>query len=545
VVGLALVLVALIPVVGTATSFSADEGAAILEARSLAAGRGWTVAHPLPRADPSGGSYPIELSERGPKGVAPFAKHPLYALLLSGADRVGGVTAMVLLSLAGTVAAAAMAAALAGRLDPALERPTVWTVGLASPLLLDGYLVIAHTLGAALAVTAVVVAARAIERQSLAAAVAVGPLVAIAVLFRNEAVFFALGLAVAAAGFALRGVRKARRPALVVAVSTAAAAVLVHVGEAAWTGHLLGGRGGSVAGSIDNAGHGFVAGRIEAFVVTWLLPSYTARPVTLLALLAMVAAVTVGGVAIRRRRSAAAAGAVAAIGSVVAVVTGPANIVPGLLVAFPVLLAGLLLVSRSTLATATARLAGVTASVFALCVLATQYATGGTGEWGGRYFALGLPVAVPVLLLGLRDRGRALGPGARRGAVAAMAICSLAMATMAVEGLRANHQDKGVLLAAIDRAGVAAEPGGRAVVVTTAVALPRWAWASFDRQRWLLAGPSGLDALTGRLREAGVARFVFVARVRSGDRTRPPAATIVSQTGALGGRWQIFLLQTA
>ena len=165
-----LVLLALVPVVGTASSFSADEGAVIVQARSLAGkltgGDGWIVEHPVPEVDPTGVNYPLENADRGENGFAPYAKHPLYPVLLAVADRAGGVTAMVLLSLAGTLAAAALAAGLARRIDPALARPTLWVVGLASPLLFDGYLVMAHALAAALAVGAVLLAVRAVEERS-------------------------------------------------------------------------------------------------------------------------------------------------------------------------------------------------------------------------------------------------------------------------------------------------------------------------------------------------------------------------------------------
>ena len=158
------------PVVGTHASFSADEGAAITQARNLARGDGWIVDHPLPQVDPEGANYPLELSSRGPNGVAPFAKHPLYALVLAGAERVGGINAMVALSMLGTLAAAALGAALASRMGgPGLARPTLWALGLGSPLLFDGYLVVAHTIGAALAAAAVLVAVIAIERRRAAA----------------------------------------------------------------------------------------------------------------------------------------------------------------------------------------------------------------------------------------------------------------------------------------------------------------------------------------------------------------------------------------
>src|SRR5215207_3010069 len=54
VAALAVVLLALVPVVGTGASFSADEGAVIIQARSLARGHGWIVEHPVPAVDPEG-----------------------------------------------------------------------------------------------------------------------------------------------------------------------------------------------------------------------------------------------------------------------------------------------------------------------------------------------------------------------------------------------------------------------------------------------------------------------------------------------------------
>src|SRR5258708_6417117 len=63
-VALALVLVAVLPLVGTHSQFSADEGAAIAQAKLLSNGDGWTTTHPFPAADPSGEAFPIELSPR-------------------------------------------------------------------------------------------------------------------------------------------------------------------------------------------------------------------------------------------------------------------------------------------------------------------------------------------------------------------------------------------------------------------------------------------------------------------------------------------------
>src|SRR3954451_990066 len=96
---LAVVLVALLPIIGTTGQFSADEGAAIEQARQLSRGDGWTVPDSFPAADPDGSAFPYELSNRGGDEYAPFAKHPVYPALLAPAERVLGNSGMLLLSI--------------------------------------------------------------------------------------------------------------------------------------------------------------------------------------------------------------------------------------------------------------------------------------------------------------------------------------------------------------------------------------------------------------------------------------------------------------
>ncbi|HUR22447.1 MAG TPA: hypothetical protein VMZ73_01100, partial [Acidimicrobiales bacterium] len=285
VAALALVLLALVPLVGTRASFSADEGAAIVQARSLSRGNGWIVEHPVPQADPTGVGYPLENSERGSRGAAPYAKHPLYPVLLARADRLAGVTGMVVLSLVGTLAAAAMAALLARRLDPTLDRPVLWIVGLGSPLLFDGFLVIGHALGAALAAAAALLALRAMERRPPLDALALGPVIAAGVMLRTEFVFLALALAatVLIMGFVARHVAV---PAFV-AVVTAAAAVAARLADREWTGRILGPTGAGSPLPPGTLAGGGLAGRLRGFVLTWLTPGYGAGGTVHLALVVM------------------------------------------------------------------------------------------------------------------------------------------------------------------------------------------------------------------------------------------------------------------
>ena len=545
---LSVVLVCLMGVVGTSASFSADEGAAIVQATSLSEGRGWFVEHPVPEVDPEGVNYPLELSEHGPKGWVPYGKHPFYALLLAGAHGLGGVPAMVLLSLTGTVVTAGLAGALARRLDPALVRPAIWVTGLSSPLLFDGYLVIAHTLGAALAAAAILAAIVAIERRSLPWALAVLPALVGCVLLRNEGLFMAVALAVVAAAVALRR-RDGRAAATVVALGALLAGGGAHLLDRLWTARVVG--GGAVVGSAAPAAGeslGLVEGRVQGLVVTWLTPSYGGRSLTGLALFTMLGAITVGAATARRRptegRLIMGSAVVAGAAAVLALLAGPGNVVPGLLLAFPLLAVGLLLITRRMLRSTSALLAGGVPLLFALAVLATQYAKGGGGEWGGRYFALAIPVVVPVILLALREQQNRVAPHVARVAVAGLVVCSVALSTMGVAALRSSHRMNARLVAAADRAGRAVD-AEMPVMVTTEGSMPRFAWSTFDRQRWLLTEPDGLDDLFDRLRGAGVTEVGFVSRNLPRDQVRLDAAgtQVVSVDRSGARRWSVLILR--
>lgn len=508
---LGVVLLALVPLIGTGSSFSADEGAAIVQAKSLDRGDGWIVEHPFSAVDPTDVNYPLENSELGERGISPYAKHPLYPLVLAGAHRVAGVPGMVLVSLAGTLCAAALAALIARRLDEALVRPTVWVVGLASPLAFDGYVVIAHTVAAALAAGAVLLALRASERQSFGAALAVAPCVAAAVLFRTEAVFFAAGLAVVAGALGLAS-RRSRLPLLTVAGGAVLAAVVTMELENRWTAHLVGAASGSgsLAASVPGGG---VGRQMRGFLLTWLTTGYSTSGLVDLAVFVMAWGTVLAAVVVRRRpergRLVVGVSALVAASAALALAAGPVHLVPGLLIAFPLLAAGLVLLDRTVLGTETARLALGAFVVFALGVMATQYERGGSGEWGGRYFALGLPLVVPVALLAVRNAGRRLDSAPRRAAAGALVASMVAMTIMGVATLRESHRRTDAMNRAI-RAGVGSLPPSEPrVVVATDGTLARKAWPTFDDVR-LLLNYGDLQDLTGRLDAAGVRQFVVV-----------------------------------
>ncbi|MDP8938430.1 MAG: hypothetical protein M3O23_12010, partial [Actinomycetota bacterium] len=323
--------------------------------------------------------------------------------------------------------------------------------------------------------------------------------------------------------------------ALAVALAAAGAGVAARVAEGLWARQLLGGV--PSLSSVPRPEPGFVESRIQSLVLTWLRPSYGGPPVVDVALVAMVAALAVAAYLARRRpddrTGLGLCATVAAAAAVVALVSGPTTVVPGLLVAFPTMAAGLLLLRRWSAQPVAARLMLGTFGLFAVAVVATQYSTGGSGEWGGRYFAIGVPVVVPVLLVGLRDHGRRL--------VAAVAVCSMAVAAMGLLSLRATHRFTADLVASVD----AGAPGPAPIVVTTVDALPRLSWSTFDRQRWVLTEPADLPTLVDRLGAAGVPHFTFVTNDLAHDRPHLGDAEVVAANGRADGRgWQILVLAT-
>ena len=542
---LAVGLLLLVPVVGTSQSFLADEGAAVIQARSLEAGEGWIVEHPLPEVDPDGGWYPVVNAEHGDKGFAPLAKHPAYPVLAAAAMRLAGVTGIVLLSLAGTVAAAGLAAALAGRVDRSLVRPTLWVVGVGSPMLFDGFLAMAHTLGAALATAAVLAAVVAVQDHRPKAGLLVALPMAGAVLLRNEALLFAAALVLAA------GVVWIRRPYRAAAATVAAATLVATIGarlvERVWIARITGGAVAATSVGVPASGDSLLRGRVDGFLRTWLNPGDGGPLSVRIALLLILPAIVWCVLRIRAdpddRTGILGSAAVAAAAAVAAVLIAPDNIVPGLLVAFPVATAGMMVLRRSLFNDVGPLLLGVTAAAFAGAVLATQYAEGGIGEWGGRYFALAVPAAVPLLLAGLRRQGLVLPTSVRRGVAVALGICAMALSTMAVTALRSSHQGADEVVSRIE---TAAQSTGdpRPVVLTTWIGGPRLAWPIFEDHRWLYVRNGDVATAASRLRETGIDRFVFLSLDFEADRSQLAGFTVVSRDGSPEGEGtQILVLK--
>lgn len=151
--GLLLALVLLAILGGPRTAVSSDEGAGIHQAVLLQRG-GWLIEPTLPELDPELAQQPFLRADVGPKGRAPYAKHPAYPLLLELAAGLWWPHGLLVPGILGTWVAAVAAAHLAQALRANAMLPTLWLLGLASPLTVDAQLVLAHAPAAGTAAVA-------------------------------------------------------------------------------------------------------------------------------------------------------------------------------------------------------------------------------------------------------------------------------------------------------------------------------------------------------------------------------------------------------
>ena len=123
-----------------------------------------------------------------------------------------------------------------------------------------------------------------------------------------------------------------------------------------------------------------------------------------------------------------------------------------------------------------------------------------------------------MCLLHLRRVGHSLPADTRRIAAAGLLVCAVCLSAISIGGLRHTHQFSGRLMAAVDR--TAQTTGERPVIITNGPGRPRAAWATFDRQRWLLVDPdSDVSDLLDRLRAAGIQQVTVMSGPTSPDLT--------------------------
>ncbi|HEX7095234.1 MAG TPA: hypothetical protein VF183_05090 [Acidimicrobiales bacterium] len=509
---LAVLLTALVPLVLGDELSHADEGAALVQALQLAEGDGWVDEHPFPAADPEGRAYPIDLSMKkaGSLQYIPYARHPTYPLLLAPLVGALGGTGATLLSVAGTVGAAVGAALLARRLDPRLDRLVLWSTALATPLVYDSYVVIAHTIAAAAVAFAVLLLT---GRPSIGRIVGGCALLSAAQLLRNEAIL--LGGAFALALVAV-GVWRRARAGIGVAIAVLGTTGATYLLDARFASWVSGGE--KTRPFVIEPGSSWIQDRLDAFSFTVLAPSDGSTTALLLGSLATVLVIAAAWVA--RRHPSDHSGITLFLTCALGMAAlhwyvAPSETIPGLLFATPFAVAALVVARPSREPAPFTVVVLGAAALFFLAVCATQYGNGGGGGWGGRYFAIALPLVVPFAVRALRDAFTTIDAAGRRTVAAAAAALVVVIAAHAVSSIALSHRIMGSYRDVVD-AAAAETPAGdgddRPVVVSTRRGLGRFAYRETREQRWLEVPDGSLGEYVTRLRELGVDRFVLLTR---------------------------------
>ncbi len=501
---LALVLLALLPLMATGSAFTSDEGAYALQAQSLDDGD-WVYDYRAAPLDPERANFPLPFSARAGDSFFAYVSHPAYPVLLAAGRRLAGpVLGFHLVPLLGALLAAAAAWLLAAELDPGSRRLAFWLVA-AGPVVANGYLLWAHSLSAALAGAAVALAVRVVRRGPRPLAVAGGLALALAAgaLLRSEGVLLALVVAVAVAACRVRRDGIPRAGALLLAlVGPTGLAVLV---ERWWTAAIVGGASGNLQ-LRANSGP-YLEGRITGAWHELFNSHYEDATSMLPVLLTLGLVVGLGSIALKRwgpdsRRDLTVV-AVSVVALVAArVILFPHETVTGLLAAWPLALLGVLLLSRSDRVPQVGLVLAVVAG-FTGAILLTQYPEGGGLEWGGRFLS---PVGVPLGVLaaiGLRQRlGRLPSPD-RRWAAGCLSVVGVATALLGILTIADGRAGHDGIVAAIGR-----HPAP--VMVTTVPGLPRVAWRTHERQAWMLTDTAGLPGLLDRLEDKGIGEMAVV-----------------------------------
>lgn len=549
-VALLVLMVAVASFIGTGATFTDDEGAGILQAQAIEHGH-WTMANPLPSIDPTGAAYPLTQATRGTKGTAPLGAHLVYFVVLALFGLALGSAGMVGLSIAGTVAAALLAARLARDLG-ASERATFWLVGVASPLFFDGFLVVAHTVAAALVAGSALLGLRFLRTGRIGTLVGAIICVGGASLLRTEAVLWAVGFAAGVLTATVgRGARQgSARRGLTLATGSTALMVAAWKANAVLTHQAIGSAVSAPAGAVPGTSsrislHDQVLGLLRS----WF--NLSGSPAAAFVIIIVVLALAAVWARAARRGRAGSRSTLALVGALAAfpiylAVSQPNGFVAGIAIVFPLLWAGLWLLGKTILRDPARRLLVVSSATYALLVAASEYADGGAWE-PGRYFFLAIPVIVPVVVLALADPLRRLAPKSRVVAVACVVLAIGATTTSAVSSLRSAHQVNGGLAVAVRAAASDAPPGdgGLPVAVTTYSFLPRTMWATFPHIHWQLVRGNRLAAYGAALLRGGIHRFVLVTADPGPEVSalRASYTAVKTEQFPLALAWRVIVLQ--
>lgn len=531
-------------------AFFSDEGAAVLQAQILRDSGKWQYQPPPGSAGQDFALSPFVRGDRGPQGVSPYAKHPLYPVLLSVVGPRSSA-ALLALSIGGTVAAAVGAVLLARRTaacSPPVELAVLWLVGVGTPLLFDSALVLAHTIAAGLVVFGVlaIIRARAVNGAGSGLFAGTGAiLLATAAMVRTEVLFVGPALALALLAVDRRRARKT----VVLAVCAAGSSVVAWGADRWWSGVIV---GPTVGEGVRAESSGWLVDRALGSGTTLLRTTSQTLGIVDVSLWIGLTLVVVGALTWRRsaRPDLLVFGLIVVVGAWFARLwIDPPALVPGLLVAFPVGLAASVVAIPPPKEARTTRVVWITIGLTAAGILLTQYGIGGGVEWGGRYFAVLIPlwvaVAIPSAIVSLAP----MASGAQKAIVGLVVSVTVLAAVNMVAVQRHVHGRTAELLSAISESAAllpdAAQIDGRVVVISENRLLPQIAYTAFDDYAWVVGRVADLPRGLAMIEVSGVAAVLAVT-------PDPARIAVVAETAGwtVASRWSgsaydVLVLQPA
>jgi hypothetical protein len=465
----------------------------------------WTTGRPLADVDRQGVHAPMARSTLTDDGFAPFPNHPLHVLVARVAAEVGGDTGVRMLSVLGVLGATMAAGGLAAARSRRHSAVAMWITGVASPLVFDANLVLAHAMAAAVTGAAFVLVFRTAPRirtarAGVTVAIAVGALIATGALLRSEVVL--LG-AVTGLVAVVHGVRDRTGPVVMVGVAAVAGAATTYLLEPLWIEAVTG--SSTSRKVIAASSRGGVTGAAEG-ALTVLFGRGDAGAALVVSVLFATAAV----LGLRMRPTEPMFAVLLAGGGFLAAgvhLTDP-SIVPGFVWAFPLLAAGAAAVSPRQLWPVAIRRSSQAVGLFALAVLLTQYSVGGGAEWGWRYVAVALPAVGAALSIPLVDRSRTTPPAAR------LAVSGVVLVGVLVpfSGILAQRQAAARVERLLDRTDAALQTSDADLIIAADASFGRYAWPRSIAGEVVTArgGERDLDRLLAHLRERDVERILLV-----------------------------------
>lgn len=439
---LLLVMLALVPLIDNGNVAVPDDGVYASQVKLLSQGT-WSMRRPAAAIDADGMNSAI-----GPELVfrdrqVPYPRHPMFTMVLVPFYRLGGIGGMAVFSVLGAWLASVSAGLLARRLDPCYGIPALAVMGIGSPLLFDAFLISAHAMAAALCGFVALGVAQVVDDRRRWPLIYLLICVTALVGLRSEATIV---MALTAAVVGLMSVRirprlRIDRLAALTGIAIGVVTAVAYLGDAWWTRSIKDRDGGVpqplIRGLTDRRDP--LSATWVSLIRPWVADNRTAQAAIVIAVVAVILAAISIRVAPSRWLLPMTLTVFAAGCLVYQNVITPL-LLTGLIGAFPLLVAGMILLRRADLHRPMV-VRHIAIAVLSIAVITlTSYEVGGGVEWGGRFYHLLIPPLVPLVVLGLHHGYRTLPPRPAKVAATALVVGALALSGIIIQQHRWMRQ---------------------------------------------------------------------------------------------------------